>query len=106
MSLSTHVLDIVTGSPAAGVGVTLERLDGGQASFLSSSTTDEDGRVTDLLGGRTLTAGTYRLLFDTGGYGNEFYPEVAVVIRVAHGSDHHHIPLLLSAYGYSTYRGS
>jgi 5-hydroxyisourate hydrolase len=106
VTVSTHVLDLVTGSPAAGVGVTLERLDRGQTTVLASSTTDEDGRVPDLSSGEALDAGTYRLVFDTGGYGNEFYPEVAVVFRMADGHDHHHVPLLLSSYGYSTYRGS
>ena len=65
-----------------------------------------DGRVADLLGGQRLRTGVYRLTFNTAAYGNAFYPEVVVMFRVSDPEQHHHIPLLLSAYGYATYRGS
>jgi 5-hydroxyisourate hydrolase len=105
-NVSTHVLDTVTGRPAAGVAVTLERLEDNIPETLASTSTDDDGRVADLLGGTRLRTGIYRLTFNTAAFGNQFYPEVAIVFRVADADEHHHIPLLLSAYGYSTYRGS
>jgi 5-hydroxyisourate hydrolase len=105
MSLSTHVLDSALGRPAANVRVTLER----GAERLASASTDEDGRVRSLRA--DLPAGTYRLVFDTGGYfaatGREgFYPEVTVAFTVSDPARHHHVPLLLSPYSYSTYLGS
>jgi 5-hydroxyisourate hydrolase len=105
-NVSTHVLDTVTGRPAAGVAVTLERLEDNIPETLASTSTDDDGRVADLLGGTRLRTGIYRLTFNTAAFGNQFYPEVSIVFRVADADEHHHIPLLLSAYGYSTYRGS
>jgi 5-hydroxyisourate hydrolase len=110
MSLSTHVLDTATGAPAAGVPVTVERADdaGGWAR-LADATTDADGRVGDLLA--TLDAGHHRITFATGAWaaatgGTTFFPEVSVVFDVTAPEQHHHVPLLLSPYGYSTYRGS
>jgi 5-hydroxyisourate hydrolase len=103
-TLSTHVLDTVRGAPAAGIAVTLyggkQRLDGG--------VTDADGRIGAL--GATLAAGTYRLAFDTGSYFDElrvdsFFPEVSVTFVVAE-ERHYHVPLLLSPFAFSTYRGS
>jgi 5-hydroxyisourate hydrolase len=105
-TISTHVLDTVEGRPASGVAVTLQLVDDGRHTNLASTSTDDDGRVADLLGGHRLRTGIYRLLFNTAAYGNPFYPEVTVVFRVTDPDQHHHIPLLLSAYGYSTYRGS
>jgi 5-hydroxyisourate hydrolase len=105
-AISTHVLDLAAGRPAAGMAVTLHRLEEHGAVTLSSHSTDDDGRVADLLGGQRLRSGVYRLVFNTAAYGNTFYPEVSVVFRVSDADSHHHIPLLLSAYGYSTYRGS
>lgn len=105
-NVSTHVLDTVTGRPAAGVAVTLELVDEGSPETLASTSTDDDGRVADLLGGNRLRTGVYRLTFNTAAYGNQFYPEVSIVFRVSDADQHHHIPLLLSEYGYSTYRGS
>lgn len=105
-NVSTHVLDTVTGRPAAGVAVTLELVDAGSTETLASTSTDDDGRVADLLGGNRLRTGVYRLTFNTAAYGNQFYPEVSIVFRVSDADQHHHIPLLLSEYGYSTYRGS
>lgn len=106
MSISTHVLDAVTGRPAAGLGVTLSARDGELWRELTTRSTDEDGRVADLAG--EASAGDYRLGFDTDTYldGNTFYPEVVVVFRITDPAAHHHVPLLLSPFAYSTYRGS
>ena len=100
--VTTHVLDTAAGRPAAGVPVTLENADG----VLATATTDRDGRVGEL-GPERLPAGTYRLRFDTAAYldGAAFFPEVVVTFLVE-GDAHHHVPLLLSPFGYSTYRGS
>jgi 5-hydroxyisourate hydrolase len=106
MSISTHVLDAVTGRPAAGLEVTLSaRGDRGWAD-VSTRRTDNDGRIADLAG--DAAAGVYRLSFDTDSYldGATFYPEVVVVFRITDAAGHHHVPLLLSPYAYSTYRGS
>ncbi|HZD22505.1 MAG TPA: hydroxyisourate hydrolase [Acidimicrobiia bacterium] len=102
-TLSTHVLDTATGEPAAGMRVHLARA--GEAGWerLGESVTDDDGRVT---GFGDLSGGRYRLGFETGEYGNEFYPFVAVAFVVDEERSHYHVPLLLSPYGYSTYRGS
>jgi 5-hydroxyisourate hydrolase len=105
MSLSTHVLDASRGTPAVGVAVRLTTT-GGQE--LATAVTDADGRVREL---GPLAAGDYRLTFATGEYfaANEqqgFYPEVVVTFTVTDAGQHHHVPLLLSPYAYSTYRGS
>jgi 5-hydroxyisourate hydrolase len=111
--ITTHVLDLVRGRPADGVGVRLERgsaAGGWQA--LAEKRTDADGRVRDLLpAGTTAAAGRYRLTFATGEYFRArgepcFHPEVAIVFEIEDPSQHHHVPLLLSPFGYSTYRGS
>src|SRR5882757_7485796 len=102
-TLSTHVLDTALGQPAAGITVRLEARSG---DALDSGTTDADGRIGSL--GGELGLGEYVLRFDTAAYwssGSGFYPEVVVVFTVA-DERHHHVPLLLSPYGYSTYRGS
>jgi 5-hydroxyisourate hydrolase len=101
-SLSTHVLDATTGRPASGVPVRLERPDG---SVAADARTDTDGRVAKLAAG--LDAGDYRLVFDTGGYFRDtFYPQVVVTFSVTGPEQHYHVPLLLSPFAYSTYRGS
>ncbi|MEH3141572.1 MAG: hydroxyisourate hydrolase [Mycobacterium kyogaense] len=105
MSLSTHVLDATTGRPATGVAVSLQGSDGEMAAGV----TDDDGRVGELAA--ELAAGTYRLRFDTAGYFTAqgvtgFYPEVVITFEVTDAQAHHHVPLLLSPYAYSTYRGS
>jgi 5-hydroxyisourate hydrolase len=112
-TLSTHVLDTTRGLPAHGVPVVLERLDGPAGpTRLCESATDADGRVRALLPeGTALEEGMYRLTFDTWSYfaaagGEGFYPEVSIVFQVRDATRHHHVPLLLSPYGYSTYRGS
>jgi 5-hydroxyisourate hydrolase len=135
-AVTTHVLDTARGQPAAGVAVRLEFVsrhgppgdgrpgdgplgDGrpdegwpdGRPAELGRSVTDADGRAREL-GPATLPPGVYRLVFDTGAYfaaqGSEpaFFPEVAVTFRVDGQSGHHHVPLLLSPFAYSTYRGS
>jgi 5-hydroxyisourate hydrolase len=104
ISISTHVLDTSSGEPAANVRVVLQRRAGEEWVETNSAVTDGDGRVGSL--GVDLAAGVYRIHFDTGGYGNRFYPEVVVAVDLDDSSDHYHIPLLLSPFGYSTYRGS
>ncbi|MEO3804159.1 hydroxyisourate hydrolase [Nonomuraea sp. B1E8] len=99
MSFSTHVLNAVTGLPAEGVRVRLEH----DGSVLAEGRTDADGRIR----GWEPRTGVHRVVFDTGGYLPEtFYPEVVVTFTVTDPGRHHHVPLLLSPYAYSTYRGS
>jgi 5-hydroxyisourate hydrolase len=110
--LSTHVLDTALGRPARGVRVQLAVLEPtGSWTTLCDRVTDEDGRARDLLSGAALEARTYRLKFETGPYllathRAAFYPRVEVVFAVERAGEHHHVPLLLSPFGYSTYRGS
>ena len=107
-AVTTHVLDSSAGEPAAGVGVVLEfHADGEQ---LGTAETDADGRVPSL-GPDRLEPGDYRLRFDIGTYfagrkQETFYPEVVVAFTIADPDEHYHVPLLLSPYSYSTYRGS
>ena len=108
--LTTHVLDTARGVPASGVPVTLEVADGEGWRVLATAVTNDDGRVAGLVEGR-LSSTTYRMSFDTDAYwaalGIEgFYPVARVVFRVTTPDTHHHVPLLLSPFGYSTYRGS
>ena len=108
--ITTHVLDTGSGRPAAGVAVTLDRLDGERWVRIAAGATDDDGRVTSL-GPDSLGSGTYRLGFDTGAYyaaaGTEtFFPEVTLIFAVSQTQSHYHVPLLLSPFAYSTYRGS
>ncbi|GAA3555502.1 hydroxyisourate hydrolase [Nonomuraea rosea] len=99
MSFSTHVLDAVTGRPAAGVRVRLEH----DGRTVAEGRTDDDGR----LNGWHPEAGVHRVVFDTGAYLREtFYPEVVITFTVTDPGQHYHVPLLLSPYAYSTYRGS
>lgn len=106
MSVSTHVLDAVAGRPAADVSVALSRRDGGSWVEVATRQTDADGRVPNLAD--DAPAGTYRLRFDTSGCfgGDTFYPEIVITFRITDPAAHHHVPLLLSPYAYSTYRGS
>lgn len=110
-SISTHVLDITRGRPAQSVPVTLERKDGDAYTPVNAGSTDADGRVKELVPEGKLVTGTYRITFDTGAYfraqGVEgFYPEASIVFVIRDAEAHYHVPLLLSAFGYSTYRGS
>lgn len=96
--ISTHVLDAALGRPAAGVAVTLTGPDG----TVHTGVTDDDGRVGNLYEG-ALEAGTYTLVFAVAG---EFYPEITIAFTADPERGHYHVPLLLSPYGYTTYRGS
>ena len=109
--LTTHVLDLALGRPAAGVRVALARHDGGVWQAVGERVTDADGRVRDFLGGAALEPGRYLITFHTGEYfrargEQSFHPEVPVTFEVGDPAQHYHVPLLLSAFGYSTYRGS
>ena len=109
-TLSTHVLDAASGLPAAGVPVALDRRSGQAWQPLGQGVTDDDGRLRDLTPDG-LGAGVHRLVFATGEYfaatgQTGFYPEVAVVFEVTDLNRHYHVPLLLSPYAFSTYRGS
>ena len=112
-AITTHVLDTSRGRPAAGVAVTLEIQDeAGGWRVVGRGETDEDGRLRSLMGGgEVLGEGVYRLTFETGDYfaalGVEtFYPLSVVVFGVRDAAAHYHVPLLVSPFGYSTYRGS
>jgi 5-hydroxyisourate hydrolase len=113
MTISTHVLDTAQGRPAEGVPIALEReAADGTWERLGAGSTNADGRLADLVRPQaSLAPGTYRLVFDTGAYFRKhdlpaFYPQVSVVFAVEHGGGHYHVPLLLSPYGFTTYRGS
>jgi 5-hydroxyisourate hydrolase len=103
--VTTHVLDTARGRPAADVPVALERADGDGWETLARARTDRDGRVATF---PAVTAGRHRLTFDTAAHlgAGGFFPEVAVVFELGPDDDHCHVPLLLSPFGYSTYRGS
>jgi 5-hydroxyisourate hydrolase len=113
VTLSTHVLDATTGRPAADVQVRLERgADGGWAPA-SQGQTDADGRLrlAGAGGGAEFEPGVYRITFATGAYFAArgvatFYPEVTITFEITRRDEHYHVPLLLSPYAYSTYRGS
>ena len=111
MTVSTHVLDAGHGTPAAGMRLRLDRLDGAGPIPLREGTTDSDGRCPELTDGIELTAGTYRLRFETGAWFARtgtptFYPFVEIAFEVVDQAAHHHVPLLLSPFAFSTYRGS
>lgn len=109
--ITTHVLDTARGQPAAGIAVLLEQCDGSWRE-IGRGVTDADGRCrTLLLDSHTLAAGQYRLTFETRPYFeaqrvSAFYPAVSVLFEVREPGQHYHVPLLLSPFGYSTYRGS
>jgi 5-hydroxyisourate hydrolase len=109
-TLTTHVLDVAAGKPAAGIGVTLARIRANERCIVAEKTTNADGRTDEPLGS-DLEAGTYELVFAVGPYfavtgRATFYDEVPVRVVVEEGAAHYHVPLLLSPFGYSTYRGS
>jgi 5-hydroxyisourate hydrolase len=115
-AISTHVLDTALGKPAAGMPVRLEQLAGpgpaaSGAIVIGHASTDQNGRVSSF--GPVAEPGTYRLVFDTAAYAvaqrrgePPFFPEVAVTFTVRDQARNYHVPLLLSPFGYSTYRGS
>lgn len=111
-TLSTHVLDTSLGTPAAGVTIVLERQRQSEWTEVSKGITDTDGRVKDFIpAGTALEKGMYRMRFGSGDYfrasGRKcFYPIIEVVFELGEKAAHTHVPLLLSPYGYSTYRGS
>ncbi len=111
-TVSTHVLDTAIGGPAADIRVALYRRQEDGWEHLVTNTTDSDGRAAGLLqDGEELAPGTYRLRFATGAYYASkgtpcFYPRVDIVFAIEARNDHYHVPLLLSPFGFSTYRGS
>ena len=110
--LSVHVLNLENGLPSPGVNVTLEKHVGKEWQSLSQGVTNEQGRIGELFPAKqTLEAGEYRVVFKTGEYFKKagrdtFFPEIPVIFEVKNVDQHYHIPLLLSPYGFSTYRGS
>jgi 5-hydroxyisourate hydrolase len=108
LTISTHVLDVARGVPAAGVPVSLERLEGADWAHVGEAVTDADGRASLVPDGPGALGGRFRLTFDAAAYhGPEaFHPQVVVVVELASGSGHTHVPLLLSPFGYTTYRGT
>jgi 5-hydroxyisourate hydrolase len=112
MTISTHVLDTSIGRPAAAVAVVLQRRAGDGWADVAHETTSMDGRAAGLVpSGASLAAGVYRLMFDAGGYFrrrsvDSFYTTIVIEFVVSDAAAHYHVPLLLSPYGYSTYRGS
>ena len=107
-TISTHVLDTSLGKPVEGIRVTLHR----DSSLIGSSVTDADGRARGFLAdGSSLSAGDYKLTFSVSNYFSEtkrrtFYNEIVIHFSIAAEEEHYHVPLLLSPFGYSTYRGS
>ena len=109
-AITTHVLDTARGRPATGVLVRLEHVVGAAGAVLGAGTTDDDGRLRSL-GPDRICPGTYRLVLNTAGYFARtgqpcFFPEVSLSFVVADPDQHHHVPVLLSPFAYSTYRGS
>lgn len=112
MSISTHVLDAVNGAPAQGMELRLERLGSDTSgSVIGRGVTDSDGRCPELTDGLIQEPGEYRLRFETAAWFARsstpaFYPVVEIVFSVTDAGAHHHVPLLLSPFAYTTYRGS
>ena len=106
--LTTHVLDTARGRPAAGVEIELARLDGDEREVLGTTTTNDDGRTSAPLLEDDLAAGEYELTFAVGDYfgGDGFLDRVPVRFTIADADAHYHVPLLVSPWSYSTYRGS
>lgn len=109
--ITTHVLDQASGRPAAGVKVVLERQAGADWQLLGRGVTDDDGRSKTLFSGSRLEVGHYRLTFDVGEYFaarkvSSFYSAIPIQFHIEQLTQHYHVPLLLSPFGYSTYRGS
>jgi 5-hydroxyisourate hydrolase len=111
-TISTHVLDTSLGVPGANITVTLDRIEEHGVTRLSSYVTNDDGRVAELSPkDGPLVGGSYRLSFHVGGYfaatkRSSFYKKICINFEVGEAPQHYHVPLLLSPFGYSTYRGS
>ena len=109
--ITTHVLDTSLGQPATGIAARLEHQNETQWTEIGSGVTNADGRITDLIKREQFVAGIYRLSFDTAAYFSQtgsvgFYPMVRIEFEIEDPGQHYHVPLLLSPFGYSTYRGS
>jgi len=110
--ITTHVLDLGLGRPAAGIAVSLELRQQSAWTTVARGVTDSNGRLTTLTENVAIEPGTYRLAFDVGAYhrnqgsATPFFPEANITFDVRNASEHYHVPLLLSPFGYSTYRGS
>ena len=110
--ITTHVLDTSRGRPAAGIGAKLERLAGVDAwQAMGEGKTNSDGRIANLMLPGSLTAGRYRIVFAVAEYFQSigvsgFYPQITIEFQIDSPQEHYHVPLLLSPFGYSTYRGS
>ncbi|CAN5459934.1 hydroxyisourate hydrolase [soil metagenome] len=108
--ITTHVLDTANGHPASGIRVTLEFEENGGWKEIANSETNSDGRITDWLpSDKPAKTGTYRVIFNVGDYfgkDDDFYSEIPILFHLNNPDEHYHIPLLLSPYGYTTYRGS
>ena len=114
--LTTHILDTASGRPAAGVVIDLFKMDGASAEQITNAVTNADGRCdAPILEGEALVAGTYKLVFRAGAYLRDqhanlpdimFLDDIEIAFGVNDADQHYHVPLLLSPYGYSTYRGS
>ena len=110
-AITTHVLDTSLGHPSAGIRVELHRKSGEGWKLIGHGQTDTNGRCGDLMGNELPEPGTYRLLFHATEYFREqnaktFYSEIPVIFEVSDPNQHYHVPLLISPFGYSTYRGS
>jgi 5-hydroxyisourate hydrolase len=104
--ITTHVLDTANGRPAAGIPVTLEYHSEGIWTGIGRGATGDDGRIRDLMPtGASLVPGAYRITFKTAAY-SSFFPSIEITFVIEDTAAHYHIPLLLSPFGYTTYRGS
>lgn len=109
--ITSHVLDTSRGRPAAEIRIELHRKSGEDWKSVGAGVTDANGRCSGLLGEAPLTAGMYRLTFHAGAYfkaqhAETFYSDIPVIFEVRDARTHYHVPLLISPFGYSTYRGS
>ena len=109
--ITTHVLDTALGRPGRAIAVELERVEGTTWNLVGGGVTDNDGRLRTLTPEGPVQPGTYRIRFQTAPYfatqqTQGFFPVVEIQFTVVDGAQHYHVPLLLSPYGYSTYRGS
>lgn len=110
-AITTHVLDTSLGRPGAGIRVQLHRKSGQDWKLIGESRTDANGRCADLMAEEKAETGTYRLLFFSADYFRQrntetFYSDIPVIFEVGDSGQHYHVPLLISPFGYSTYRGS